>query len=187
MLGAFSFCFFVPKPCTRQCGRRPRPARSPMASGTRNQQGQPSSETTRARTAWHTSGLLWYDLQASASEMGKEMCRDSVCSNACEHVWYGARTLRQTIPPAGIDAFAFSPSGDALAVFADSAKASASMASDTRSQQGQPGSDTTRARTTWRTSGLLWYGFITSGIMSSFNRGEATGGGGSGRTGASSS
>ena len=73
LLGAFSFLFFVPKPCTRQCGRRPRPARSPMASGTRNQQGQPSSETTRARTAWHTSGLLWYDLEASASETGKEI------------------------------------------------------------------------------------------------------------------
>ena len=95
------------------------------------------------------------------------------------------------------------------------------MASDTRNQQGQPSSGTTRARTAWRTSGLLWYGFIISGIMSfaeelggktraamdanynvwrelmveniekcimsSFNRGEATGGGGSGRTGASSS
>ena len=81
--------------------------------------------------------------------------------------------------------------------------------------------ETTRARTAWRTSGLLWYGFIISGIrsfveelggktraamdanynvwrelmvenigkrsMSSFNRGGATGGGGSGRTGASSS
>ena len=31
-----------------------------------------SSETTRARTAWRTSGLLWYDLQASASETDKE-------------------------------------------------------------------------------------------------------------------
>ena len=67
MLGALSL-FFFPKPCTRQCGGWPWPARSPMASDTRNQQGQPSSETTRARTAWRTSGLLWYDLQASASE-----------------------------------------------------------------------------------------------------------------------
>ena len=40
------------------------------------------------------------------------------------------------------------------------------MASDTRNQQGQPSSETTRARTAWRTSGLLWYGFIISGIMS---------------------
>ena len=59
MLGALSL-FFFPKPCTRQCGGWPWPARSPMASDTRNQQGQPSSETTRARTAWRTSGLLWY-------------------------------------------------------------------------------------------------------------------------------
>ena len=78
MLGAFSL-FFFPKPCTRQCGGRPWPARSPMASDTRNQQKQPSSETTRARTAWRTSGLQWYDLQASASETDKEIV---VCVSA---------------------------------------------------------------------------------------------------------
>ena len=34
MLGAIYLSFF-PKPCTRQCGGRPRPARSPMASDIR--------------------------------------------------------------------------------------------------------------------------------------------------------
>ena len=66
MLGAFDL-FFLSK-TMHKAMRRAATVRDPMASDTRNQQGQPSSDTTRARTAWRTSGLLWYDLQASALE-----------------------------------------------------------------------------------------------------------------------